>query len=149
MDSAFHLGQVVKPWGRVGAVGFVSGERYYWFLKGNVVSMMPADVVEKGKTEMAPKVIKTGRQEQLVLHYMLLTRQLTKMSDALLHVIRGEDELGYRAFAQTELSDAIRQCEKLSSVLGVDFQETLQMGRDRDAEKEAEWRKMHPGGLWI
>jgi hypothetical protein len=66
---------------------------------------------------MAPKIIKTERQEQLALHYMLLTRQLTKMSDALLHVIRGEDELGYRAFAQTELADAIVQCEKTAKIL--------------------------------
>lgn len=85
---------------------------------------------------MAPKVIRTERQEQLALHYMLLTRQLTKLSDALMHVIRGEDEKGYRAFAQTEVADAIVQCEKITKALGVDFNETLAMGRDMNTSSQ-------------
>lgn len=36
------------PWGPIGAVGVVGGERYYWMIdKHGVVSMMPACVVEE------------------------------------------------------------------------------------------------------
>lgn len=41
------LGTIVKPWGRVAAVGFTGGERYYWLIdEHETVSMMPASVVE-------------------------------------------------------------------------------------------------------
>lgn len=42
------IGQIVKPWGRVAAVGMIGGERYYWLvdLRTKAVSMMPADTVE-------------------------------------------------------------------------------------------------------
>lgn len=33
-------------WGRIGMVGTVSGERYYWVVRRGIVSMMPAGVVE-------------------------------------------------------------------------------------------------------
>jgi len=42
------LGTVVKPYGKVSAVGFISGERYYWFVdKYGSVAMMPASAVER------------------------------------------------------------------------------------------------------
>lgn len=34
------------------------------------------------------KVIVTEIHEKLMLHYMLLTRQMAKLSDSLLHIIR-------------------------------------------------------------
>jgi hypothetical protein len=38
---------VVKPYGKIGAVGLLQGERYYWLIdKHGTVSMMPADVIE-------------------------------------------------------------------------------------------------------
>jgi len=41
------LGTIVKHWGKVAAVGYISGERYYWLVdKRGSVSMMPADTVE-------------------------------------------------------------------------------------------------------
>jgi len=36
----------LKPYGKVGMIGSLSGERYYWFVDGNAVAMMPASVVE-------------------------------------------------------------------------------------------------------
>jgi hypothetical protein len=45
------IGTVVEPWGKIYAVGSLSGEireRYYWLVDaGGNVSMMPADVIEK------------------------------------------------------------------------------------------------------
>lgn len=38
-----------RIYGRVAAVGILSGERYYWLVKRGVVSMMPADVIEGGQ----------------------------------------------------------------------------------------------------
>ncbi len=41
------LGTVVKPWGKVSAVGFTGGERYYWLIdEHGTVSMMPASLIE-------------------------------------------------------------------------------------------------------
>jgi len=38
----------VTSWGKVDMVGITGGERYYWMTdRRGVVSMMPADVVEK------------------------------------------------------------------------------------------------------
>lgn len=35
-------------WGKIKAIGFISGERYYWMIdKYGCISMMPACVVEK------------------------------------------------------------------------------------------------------
>lgn len=39
-------GDIHRIYGRVGAVGIISGERYYWLVKRGVVSMMPAAVIE-------------------------------------------------------------------------------------------------------
>lgn len=41
------LGSKTKEWGRVVMIGFTGGERYYWFVKGNIVSMIPAFMVER------------------------------------------------------------------------------------------------------
>ena len=41
------LGLTVPPWGRIAAVLWTGGERYYHLLdKQGTVSMMPADVIE-------------------------------------------------------------------------------------------------------
>lgn len=43
------LGTVVKPWGKIVAIGFISGERYYWFVEindPNCVAMIPGFMVE-------------------------------------------------------------------------------------------------------
>jgi hypothetical protein len=42
-----QLGTVVKPWGKIYAVGSLGGERYYWLIdKHDTVSMMPAMAIE-------------------------------------------------------------------------------------------------------
>jgi hypothetical protein len=42
------LGAVIKPYGKIAAVGLTGGERYYWMIgKHGDVVMMPADVIEK------------------------------------------------------------------------------------------------------
>jgi hypothetical protein len=42
------LGAVIKPYGKIAAVGLTGGERYYWLIgKHGDVVMMPADVIEK------------------------------------------------------------------------------------------------------
>lgn len=37
----------MTPWGRIAAVAYISGERYYFLInKHGTVSMLPADIVE-------------------------------------------------------------------------------------------------------
>ena len=40
------LGTVVKPYGKVAAVGIIDGERYYWIVGQGVSAMMPASEIE-------------------------------------------------------------------------------------------------------
>jgi hypothetical protein len=42
------IGYEVKPWGKVIAVGWLQGERYYWLLDIRGISMMTAARVEAG-----------------------------------------------------------------------------------------------------
>ncbi len=105
------------------------------------------------------RIIKTLRDELLMLHYMLMTRQMTKLSDSLLHIVRlanqpdhmhkGKDYAGYKAYAQSELADILVQVEKICDILGCDFDATLEMGRSRDLEKKAEYLSMHPHDHWL
>jgi len=48
LDSRhLSLGTKIANMGKIGAVGIIEGERYYWLVGlGGVVSMMPACVVE-------------------------------------------------------------------------------------------------------
>jgi hypothetical protein len=48
MSEPLPINRVVKPYGKIAAVGVIKGERYYWLVdaRGDV-SMMPADVVER------------------------------------------------------------------------------------------------------
>lgn len=112
---------------------------------------------------MIPKedldLIFTKRDERLMFHYMILTRQMTRLSDSLLHIIRlytqkdhkhkGIDYRGYRAYAQSELADIILQVKKLCDILGLDFIETYTMGLARDKEKSQEYLDQHPEDTWI
>lgn len=42
----------MTEWGRISAVGFTGGERYYWITdEDGAVAMMPADFVEPRPTE--------------------------------------------------------------------------------------------------
>ena len=105
------------------------------------------------------KVIITEIHEKLMLHYMLLTRQMAKLSDSLLHIVRLDSRAegdkkkilfnGYRAYAQTELSDVICQVKKICSDLGLSYEETERMGDARDREKGAEFLKKYPNEPWI
>ncbi len=105
------------------------------------------------------KVIVTEIHEKIMLHYMLLTRQMAKLSDSLLHIIRldsratGEKKIslfnGYRAYAQTELSDVICQVKKICDDLGLSYRETEKLGDERDKEKGEEFFKRYPNEPWI
>lgn len=47
MAGTIEIGANVEPWGKVAAIGFLQGERYYWFIgKDEVVSMIPASAAE-------------------------------------------------------------------------------------------------------
>ena len=46
MSSLVAIGTVIKPWGKVIAVGLTGGERYYWLDDNGVISMMPACEIE-------------------------------------------------------------------------------------------------------
>jgi len=93
------------------------------------------------------------------MHYMLLTRQMTKLSDSLLHIIRlhtqsdgkhkGVDYRGYRAYAQSEIADVLMQSKKLCDVLELNFIDTYCMGIKRDDEKRQEYLETHPDDEWI
>jgi len=103
------------------------------------------------------KVIFTERDEALALHYMLLTRQMTRLADCFQHIFRlstREDDdgklfKGYRAYAQSELADVIYQAKKLCEILGIDFEETEKLGDLRDKEKKEEFLKKYPNEHWI
>ena len=105
------------------------------------------------------KLIKNTRDEALIVHYMMLTRQMTKLSDCITHIMRlhtqpdgkhkGMDYAGYRVYAQSELADALVQTRKLCDILDLDFVETYCMGMVRDREKKAEYLETHPNDEWI
>ena len=105
------------------------------------------------------KIIRTARDEQLVVHYMMLTRQMTKLSDCITHIMRlstqedqkhkGIDYNGYRAYAMTELADVFCQTKKLCEILEVDPMQTYVLGIERDKEKKREYLESHPKDEWI
>jgi len=43
-----EIGKHYKPYGKLAAIAVLSGERYYFFVKGRSVAMMPSDAVERG-----------------------------------------------------------------------------------------------------
>lgn len=45
-EDLIPMGAELEPYGKVGMIGNISGERYYWFTKENYVAMMPASLVE-------------------------------------------------------------------------------------------------------
>jgi hypothetical protein len=115
------------------------------------------------ESEATPELdlIKNKRDEQLVFHYIMLTRQITHLSDCLIHIIRlptqdngthGSQNLdykGYRAYIQTEIADVLMQSAKILETLDLPFQETLVMGITRDLEKQEEYKRKHPNDKWI
>jgi len=103
------------------------------------------------------KMIKTELHEKLALYYMLLTRQMTKLSDCFFHIIRLDFKLdkereelfvGYRAYAQSELADAICLIKKICGILGVSYIETENLGDKREKEKREEFLKRYPNEPW-
>ena len=46
LKSYLELGKVYRPYGKLGAVALLQGERYYFFVDKGTVSMMPACSVE-------------------------------------------------------------------------------------------------------
>jgi hypothetical protein len=101
-------------------------------------------------------MIKTEHDEYLFVNYVLLTRQLTRLADCIFHIARLEtqpdkkhgsqnmDYKGYRAYAQTEISDVIWQCKKMLDALDLDFDETVAMGKEREREKKEMYLQDHP-----
>jgi hypothetical protein len=108
-----------------------------------------------------PKVIFTEIHEAIVLHYIILVRQLARLSDSLLHIIRMHTRVeqgsvkatqcfkGYSAHAQTEIADILCQSKKICEILGLDFNETMEMGDTRYEEKMKEFLAKYPKDNWI
>lgn len=106
-------------------------------------------------------LIFTELHEGLMLHYMMLTRQITSLSDSLLHIIRlhtrtqNDQEKykglfrGYSAYAQTELADVVCQVKKICNLLQLSFEETAELGDAREDEKMKEFKKKYPTDKWI
>jgi hypothetical protein len=43
-----NIDDKIEPYGRIKAIGFIGGERYYWLIdKSATVSMLPASFLEK------------------------------------------------------------------------------------------------------
>ena len=103
------------------------------------------------------KIIKTDLHEKLALYYMLPTRQMTKLSDCFSHIMRidfkPEEErnelfIGYRAYTQSELADAIFFIKKICGSLGISYIETEDLGDKRNREKREEFLKRYPNEPW-
>jgi len=103
------------------------------------------------------KMIFTERDEALAVLYMLLTRQMTRLADCFQHTFRlhkrgdsdGKLFRGYKAYAQSELADALWLIKRICDVLGVDFNETIELGVLRDKEKREEFLRRYPGEEWV
>src|SRR3990172_11983076 len=104
-----------------------------------------------------PKMIVTDLDEQLAVCYMMATRQLTKLSDTFFHIFRlrtrktqntDKHLSGYRAYAQTEISDIITQLKNICSVLNISWEETVKMAEIRDKEKQTEFKRKYPNDPW-
>jgi len=108
-----------------------------------------------------PDIILNKRDEAIMVHYMMLTRQITHLADCLFHIVRLETQpdgthgsaklnyKGYRAYSQSEISDAIVQMKKLCDILDLDFIDTYLMGMKRDEEKKKMYLETHPGDKWV
>jgi hypothetical protein len=108
-----------------------------------------------------PDIILNKRDEAIMVHYMMLTRQITHLADCLFHIVRLETQpdgthgsaklnyRGYRAYSQSEISDAIVQMKKLCDILDLDFIDTYLMGMKRDDEKKKNYLETHPGDKWV
>lgn len=107
-------------------------------------------------------LITTKKAEKLLLHYTMLTRQITAISDCLIHIIRlnqthqpqkhkGQtlDIKGFKSYIQTEIADITTYCQKICNDLNINFEETLQLGQQREQEKKKEFTKKHPQEHWI
>lgn len=48
LEAFLPLGTLVEPYGKIAGVGFICGERYYFFehRNGNDIAFMPATVIE-------------------------------------------------------------------------------------------------------
>jgi hypothetical protein len=108
-----------------------------------------------------PLIIFNRRDESIMVHYMMLTRQITHLADCLFHIVRlhtqkdgthGSKKLdyrGWRAYSQSEIADVIIQTEKLCKILDLDFMATYEMGKERDKEKREMYEQLHPGDKWV
>jgi hypothetical protein len=103
------------------------------------------------------KIIKKERDEKLLLCYVLMTRQITKLSDCIMHIVRLDSNKkdtvnifnGYKAYIQTELSDIITQIKRMCLILNISFEETVEMANLRDIEKKEEFLKKFPEEHWV
>lgn len=115
----------------------------------------------KADPEKLPRIILTRRDEDIMVHYLMLTRQVTHLADCLFHIVRlttqvsgthGSKKLdykGWRAYAQSEISDVLVQVRRICDILEIDFVETYCMGVKRDEEKRKVYEELHPGDKWV
>ena len=106
-----------------------------------------------------PPYIFNERDEKLLLQYLLLTRQITALSDCVQHIIRlgnkpdnkiNKDKfIGWQLYAQTELSDIIMQVYKICHLLDISISDTIKLGKDRQVEKKTAYLRKYPNDVWI
>jgi hypothetical protein len=113
------------------------------------------------KTEEKPRIILNRRDEDIMVHYLMLTRQITHLADCLFHIVRlstqndgthGSKKLdycGWRSYAQSEISDVLVQVKRICDILDLDFVDTYCMGIKRDREKQKTYEELHPGDKWV
>jgi hypothetical protein len=89
-----------------------------------------------------------------MLHFNLLTRQLAALSTCILNILRvpyfpQRSEGPYIQYASTELADMTSHIEQFCDLLGLDFEAVVTLGRERRAEKKADYERRYPGVPFI
>jgi hypothetical protein len=71
-----NIGTKVKPYGTLTMIRKIGGERYYWFVKGDSVAMLPASMFEEANAEPFKSGQLTATERQAQYKEMIASREL-------------------------------------------------------------------------
>jgi len=106
-------------------------------------------------SDSGEKPIITPKEEALVMHFLVLVRQMAELASSIEGILKSKDAeeakrwKGYNSELKASLADSVYQIKRICQILKIDLLcELIPLGEERNRQKREEYLRKHPDGTW-
>lgn len=115
-----------------------------------LLKKVPLNQKARNKSEISPE------NEELIMRSLVITRQIGELSQCISGILKIDYSTNdadkeyriWRGFLLGVLSDVLYQTQQICQLLNFDFYESIEIGKERNQDKRAEFSHKNPDLIW-